>query len=165
MRFPSAACRQTSSTGKSAGGASHPSLALIGWNSSDVSRAWPGDQLDEEDEDWAGAPSTQTNVTASAMKFPIRNMTFSFYLRKRTFARLRILPSMKVSGLYQEAKNHNGEFPVHQAGFGLFGACGERKRLGHGEPALSLHRCNRCMQSLQRCNEMKRIATKCNEMQ
>src|SRR6266852_2453386 len=48
MRFPSAALNQTSSTSRFAGGATHPSLALVGWNRSDVSTAWPGDQLDEE---------------------------------------------------------------------------------------------------------------------
>jgi hypothetical protein len=55
----------------------------MGWNKSDVSSTWPGDQLDEEDEDWAGATPTQTNVTASDMKFPIRNMSLSLLLAEK----------------------------------------------------------------------------------
>jgi hypothetical protein len=72
----------------------------MGWNRSDVSSTWPGDQLDEEGEDWPSATPTQTNVTASTMEFPNRNMSFSFYSRKGTFSQLRILPSLKVTGFY-----------------------------------------------------------------
>src|SRR5260370_15064772 len=83
IRVPSLLRSQTSSTCRLAGGLSQPSVALTGWNRSEVSSSLPGDQLDGEEENCASAIMPVPSKPTNAANFPNRNMRSSLCLENR----------------------------------------------------------------------------------